>query len=411
MGQPLAVRVLRRAVTAGEISHAWLFVGPAGVGQREAARALAADLNCNRRVSGQSPDRSSHPAGENPHGEHEVEESAEERRDAVADAAPEQACGACSTCRRVMSGTHPAVIDLHPEGASHVVGSVREEWIPMATRTLVEGRRRVMRVVDADRMNEAAQNAFLKILEEPPAAVVWILEVTDESALLETVVSRCRRVDFAPWGPTELTRRATQLNIPPADRQPLVRAAMGSPRRLADLADPDVAAARERHLGVVGRLVDEGPGVALPLAADIDAWAKGRRRARKRACDAERERLEEAFGGEWPPGVKPRLTTRFRRVQREERRRALRTALDDLASYLRDLLALAEGADVEHVINVDHLDELRRDAARLSVPVVLAGLEAVRDCRAALDAHGQPTLHLERLLLRLGVAIYQARRA
>jgi DNA polymerase III subunit delta' len=102
------------------------------------------------------------------------------------------ACGACPTCERIARGAHPAVSDLEPEGAFHVVDSVRGDWIPTAMRSLTEGRRRVMRVVSADRMNEAAQNAFLKILEEPPPSVVWILDIEDETALLDTVMSRCR---------------------------------------------------------------------------------------------------------------------------------------------------------------------------------------------------------------------------
>jgi DNA polymerase III subunit delta' len=132
LGQPAAVTSLRAALRNDEVAHAWLLVGPKGVGQQEATRALAAALNC--------PESSSVEAG----------------------------CGSCSTCRRIGRGAHPAVSDLEPEGAYHVVDAVRGEWIPTATRTLTEGRRRVLRVVAADRMNEAAQNAFLKILEEPP---------------------------------------------------------------------------------------------------------------------------------------------------------------------------------------------------------------------------------------------------
>lgn len=372
-GQPAAIATLRAAVERDEVSHAWLFVGPPGVGQREAVRALAADLNCPNQVEG-------------------------------------RACGVCSTCRRAESGTHPALREFEPEGASHLVDSVREEWIPTATRTLVEGRRKVLRVIAADRMNEGAQNAFLKVLEEPPASVVWILEADDEDALLETVVSRCRRVDFLPWGAEVLVKYATRLGVPEQRRAALVRAAMGSPERLSDLADPDVAEARHEHLKIVGRLLDEGPSAVVPIAKALDAWARSRRKVRAASNAVELARLEECFGGVWPPGIKGRLQKRFERFERDERQRALRIALDNLGSYLRDLLSVAGRADPALAVNVDHTTQLSRDAARVPPTVALAGLAAVADCADALERQGNPELHLERLLLRLAVALEQAGR-
>src|SRR6056297_555689 len=191
-GQPAAVEVLRAAVAGDEVAHAWLLVGQPGVGQLELTRALTAALNCPAAVDG-------------------------------------VACGRCATCERIARDRHPARMDLEPEGATHHVDAVRETWIPMASRTLSEGRRRVARVVAADRMNEAAQNAFLKILEEPPASVVWVLDAEDAGALLDTVVSRCRRLDLVPWGPAGLRARAAQLGLGEDRRDALVRASGGSP--------------------------------------------------------------------------------------------------------------------------------------------------------------------------------------
>lgn len=403
VGQRAATGLLRSAVTRDEVSHAWLFSGPRGVGQLEAARALAADLNCR-------------------------------------EASPAQpACGTCSTCSRIARGEHPAALDLEPEGAWHVVDAVRERWIPMATRTLVEGRRRVLRVVAADRMNEAAQNAFLKILEEPPASVVWILDVEDESALLDTIVSRCRRVVFSPLGHDAMVERARALGM--EDDEALVRAAMGDPERLRDLSDTDVrelvearrtdrdargavkptdealadqerelsvAGARQRALGLIGRLRRDGPGVVVGEVADVSAWAKARTDVRARRNEQELDRLEEAFAGEWPAGVKGRFEKRFDRLERQEKQRALELFLDDLGSYLRDLIAISAGGDERSLVNVDEVGRLREDAAEVPIEVAVTGLEAVAHCRDALERNGQPDLQLERLLIRLGVAVYRA---
>ncbi|MDX1579666.1 MAG: hypothetical protein R3266_14365 [Gemmatimonadota bacterium] len=373
IGQEPVVRALRTALDRGEVAHAWLFVGPHGVGQLAVANALAAALNC--------------PEGEGVEG-----------------------CGTCSVCARIGRGTHPAVRTFEPEGAMHVVDAVREEWIPVAMRTQTEGRRKVLRVAAAERMNEAAQNAFLKVLEEPPPSVVWLLDAEDDAALLDTIVSRCRRLDFVPWGPSDLEELAGRLEVP-ADRRPvLARAAMGSPERLRDLADPEIAAARDRHLELVGRLHSEGPGAVVPVAKELVDWTKERSKAAKERHVEEMERLEEAYGVEdgrgWPPGVKQRLTKRFHRLEREEQRRALDTVLDDLASWLRDCLAATSGGDTASFVNLDRVEEARVDAGRLGAPAILAGLEAVETCREALDRNGQPQVQLERLLMALALPLY-----
>jgi DNA polymerase-3 subunit delta' len=375
LGQTAAVRIITSALAQDQLAHAWLLVGPSGVGQREAARALAGALNCP-----------------------------------VSDDAT-RGCGACSTCERIVTGAHPAVLDFAPEGQQHVVDAVRSEWIPTATRTMTEGRRKVLRIVAADRMNEGAQNAFLKVLEEPPPSVVWILDVEEEGALLDTIVSRCRRVDFLPWTPEALATLAATLRIPDDQRAALVRAAMGSPDRLRDLADPELARARWDHLAIVDQLAERGPGAVVPMAKELVAWAKSRSKALKSVHAAEMEGLEAAYGVDngqgWPPGVRARLTKRFERLERQEQRRALDMLLGDVASYLRDLLAVTAGAPEATIVNLDHLGALQRDAVRLQLTDVIAGLAAIERCREALDRNGAPELQIERLLLALSLPLYR----
>lgn len=374
IGQSAAVGTLRRSLAADEVAHAWLLVGPAGVGQRELTRAFAMALNC--------PEPSAADVG----------------------------CGVCSTCDRIGRGTHPAVAELEPEGANHVVDAVRGEWIPSASRTMTEGRRRIMHVVAADRMNEAAQNAFLKILEEPPASVVWVLEAQDPGMLLDTVVSRCRRLTLVPWGPDEMQALAGRLGLAAPHRDVLARAALGSPERLRELADGDVADARNRHLAVVDRLATGGPGQVAPIAKEIVDWSKTRMTAAKAANEDELVRLEEAFGVDggrgWPPGLKARVTRRFERLERQQRARALQLALEDLASWTRDLLVVAGGGSATALVNVDHVDEARRDAARLTPADLVSCLRAVDACRDALERNGNPQLQLERMLLVFALALY-----
>lgn len=378
LGQPAAVTALRAALSRDGVAHAWLFVGPRKVGQEELARALGAALNCP-----QAP-------------------------------AADTGCGACGTCRRILEGRHPAVFDLEPKGAHHLVDDVRSDWIPLSSRTMTEGRRRVLRIVAADGMNEAAQNAFLKVLEEPPPSVVWLLEVEDEGALLDTVVSRCRRLDLVPWSRTALARRAVELDLPAELREAATRAALGSPERLAALAEPDRAAARRRHLELIDRLATAGPGAVVPMAKELVTWARGQVAPVKAANASELERLERDFGVDqrgsrgWPTGMKKQITRKHERLERSAHLAALSSMLDDLASYLRDLIAVASGAGAEALVNVDAESELRRDAERLPVADAVEALSAVAACRAALERNGSPELQLERLLLRLALPIYAA---
>lgn len=373
--QPAAVRALRRALTADEVSHAWLVVGPPSVGQEDLARALTMALNCEELV------------------------------------APDQPCGTCDRCARIGRGTHELLEEREPTGAAYVVDDVRDGWIRPASRSITDGRRRVMRIAGADRMNDAAQNAFLKVLEEPPPSVVWLLEVEDESALLDTVVSRCRRLTVVPWGLASLRSYAEELGVPPDRIEAVARVSLGSPERVAALAAEGMLEARDEHLALLDRLATGGPGQVVPTAKELTRWAKGRVEPLKQRHAEELARYEEDLGVDargqgWPPGLKRQLQRRHERLERGEQRRALDLLLDHLATYLRDLLVVQSGGSGEAVINIDHTGELTRDADRLPARVVVDTLAAVQRCRDALDRNGNPDLQLERLFLALALPLY-----
>jgi DNA polymerase III subunit delta' len=375
--QPAAVQALRRALTADEVSHAWLVVGPPSVGQQDLARAFTMALNCDHLD------------------------------------APDEPCGSCDRCARIGRGTHELLEEREPTGAAYVVDDVREGWIRPASRSITDGRRRIMRIASADRMNDAAQNAFLKMLEEPPPSVVWLLEVEDESALLDTVVSRCRRLTVVPWGLAPLRVRAQELGIPAERVEAVARVSLGSPERVAALAEEGMLEARDTHLGLLDRLATGGPGQVVPTVKELTRWAKSRVEPLKERHAEEIARYEEDLGVDargqgWPPGLKRQLQRRHERLERGAQRRALDLLLDHLATYLRDLLVVQSGGSNDAVVNVDHVDALDRDADRLPARVVVDTLQAVQACRDALERNGNPDLQLERLLLRLALPLYAA---
>ena len=395
-GARAAASALHDAVAADRLSHAWLLVGPDGVGQRELAVALAAHANC---------------AVDDPAG---------------------RPCGGCDACVRTRREVHPALVTFEPDGAAHRVEDVRGSWTEAAMRTTPEARRKVLRVVAADRMNVAAQNAFLKLLEEPPASVVWLLEAEDPGRLLATILSRCRRADLPPWRADDVRTwlRATLGGDAAAgpDDAALIEAAVSAARGSGewlrglrrDLAGAGPREAREvlaavrtlrqAHLDLVDVLAREGPGAVVPTAKRLVAGAKARREALAQRHAEELAALEEAYGVEgnrgWPPGVKARIEKRFERIARAEEQRTLRLALDDLAGHLRDLLAVAAGAGPDALLSPDTVDALRRDAGRLHRADVLAALEGVATCREALERNGAAELQLERLLLGLATSLY-----
>jgi DNA polymerase-3 subunit delta' len=358
-GQPSAAQALRLAAERGEVSHAWAFVGPPGVGQEQAARALAAALNC-----------------------------------------PSAGCGVCGVCRRCVGGAFPSLWEFAPSGAAHRVADVRERWLPSASHSAVEGSWKVLRVVDAERMNEAAANAFLKALEEPPPRTVWVLDVADPDELPDTILSRCRVVRFSPWSLEALRAEAGRLGIDDADQELAARLAQGSPRALARFAEGGLEDVRA-HRALPGRLREEGQGVALLAAREVDAELKRRTAAQKAAGKAELERLAELYGDAAPRAVVKQVEERLVREEREARAAALQGVLDDLATWFRDALLLATGGGPEGVLNLDAIGPLRSDAEALGPARLLLAAQLVQRAREGLELNLQQALALEALLLDL----------
>jgi DNA polymerase-3 subunit delta' len=157
--QDRAVEQLRRALQATRVPHAYLFTGPEGAGKRQAAVTLFAALAC--------------------------------------ESSPGEGCDACTTCTRAAADGHPDLLVLRPGGAGRVVAiddlRATIARLPFAPH---EARARLIVVEEADRMQEPAQNAFLKTLEEPPARTHIVLTTVAPEKLLPTIRSRCQTVRF-----------------------------------------------------------------------------------------------------------------------------------------------------------------------------------------------------------------------
>lgn len=369
-GQQRAARVLAAAAAGRTVGHAWALIGSAGLGQEELSRALTAALCC--------------PAGE-----------------------PGVACGACEECHRALRGAHPALQTFRPTGPMHRVDDVRGEWLPAAFRSAPHWK--VLHVVDADRLNLAAANAFLKALEEPPPRTVWVLDVADPDELPDTVLSRCRQLRLATLSRAELDAQARELGLDDAtDRELALRAAGGNPDRLAGLADGGLARLRA-HRALLTRLREEGQGVALLAWQELKGEVDARVATIKAETSQQQADLAAAYGDEMPQSVARELADRGTRREREARLEVLQGALDDLLAWVRDVLMVQAGGDVGEAINVDAADELRADAAALAAPDLLWAADRIQRTRDDLERNAQAQLAVEALLLELAARSLTAR--
>ena len=341
--QAEAKRLLRAALADEGPAHAYLFYGPPGVGKRPAAVAFAGEL--------------------------------------IGDPG------------RVERGAHPDLYLVEPVGDQIRIDDIRELRRDLHMRPF-EADRRVYLVYSAETMNEDAADALLKDLEEPPPYAVIVLVADDLGPLPETIRSRCQLVPF-----TRLSERAIREEIDarapglePDQAASLARLASGRLDRAARLLDPESARRREALLEVARSVYTDPefePGAAAQRILD---GAK--------ECGAEAKRKAEE-GLELLDLPTREAEQRVRRAARGAEREELLASLEELASWYRDLVVVAVGAE-RAVVHADRREVLEQDGTTDRLAGAERSCELVRETwRAFEEFNLSPPLALEALFVKL----------
>jgi DNA polymerase III subunit delta' len=369
IGQPRAEEILARALARDRVSHAYLFVGPAGVGKTTAAILLAQAVNCDALSAWRLALGEAGPS----------QPSAKRQAPSAASGSELAPCGRCESCLRITAGTHPDVHVIVPQsktGQNVSVDQMRDTRRDASLRPSM-GRRKVYIVPNAELMNAEAANTLLKTLEEPSDFVTLVLIAPSVSSVLPTIQSRCQLVRFGLTSPAVIQAALQErFGLPEETAAPLARAAGGRVGiAFAWAADAGVLEQRNR---------------ALELLREAEERRQAARR--KPGQQVAALRLAEAFR-ELAPGGGPGSAANTRS--------ALTTLLDLALEYYRDLLLLSVGAPESALMVTDPGPLLREQAAGTGPETLLQAIETVVESQQFLERNVAPQLVLERMFARL----------
>jgi len=365
--------VLKEAVLASrdvknvsqQMTHAWLFTGPAGSGRSNAAVAFASALVC-----------------------------------------PTGGCNKCNECLSVIAGSHADVELIRTQGLSIKIDEIRElisraSWAPSVANY------RVVVIEDADRLTESAANALLKVIEEPGARTVWLLCAPTLADVLPTIRSRCRHLSLHTPSIKAVTKLLIERDlIKPELAEFAARVSQGHIGIARHLAtNKEMRDERLKTLKIPSMLTDISS--AYKAAAVLVDAAKQRAESESEIRDdAEIEKLKQAWGA---TGSKLAAggSKAIKELEKEQKGRGTRLVRDyldrallDLATFYRDVMLVQSGAN-DFLINTDLQSEITNIASTSAESKTLSKIQAILKTRINLGHNAAPLLAVEALMCEL----------
>lgn len=336
-GHTAARSALGSVLAQQQVGHAYLFEGPPGVGKRVLGEAFLARLTC---------------------------------LDAPATEA--DSCGRCRSCVAWQRGDHPDFQLVSRDGAFIKIEQVRAVTSRLQFDPVL-GATKVVLVEDAEHLHEAAANALLKTLEEPPARSCFVLTSSQSQRLLHTIRSRCQTLRLGPLAPAEIAAVLALEGQAPAQARLAAGLAQGSLHDARRLCDP-------RRQRLVVELVQsvckvEQFEVAALVEQMLQAWAQARQTLRDDDEDDDEDDAAAASGGS-------AKAIEFSATELVE-------TLGVLRSALRDAMLLASDAPHHLVVHRDALAALAGLGQRLG-PLRLASLLDALDATEDQQVYNTP---------------------
>ncbi|CAN5585007.1 hypothetical protein BH24ACT22_BH24ACT22_15790 [soil metagenome] len=338
-GQEPVVRTLRRAIETDRVAHAYLFSGPRGTGKTSTAKVLAMGLNCEK---GSTPE-------------------------------PD---GTCESCRSIINNSSMDVLEMDA-ASNRGIDEIRElrDRVNLAPAA---GRMKVYIIDEVHMLTTEAFNALLKMLEEPPEHVIFVLATTEKHKVLPTIISRCQSFDFRRPGVDTLSEKlaeiaeAEEIEAEPEALTIIAREGKGSFRdaeglldQLSSFADGPVTVEMVREL-----LGSVGSDILLETTAALHE---------RRAADVLK--------------IVDRLSNEGR---------DLGQFVNELVGHLRRVMLLPHAPDVALAeVGGEERAPLEEQAAAIPTAEVVRLIETLGDAAGRIKRGGDPKLELELTFLKL----------
>lgn len=341
-GQAEAVLALKSMLQSRNIPNALLFTGNRDTGRKKAAICFAQTLNC------------------------------ENKKESLSSNEP---CNKCRSCRKIISGMHPDIIQLSPEKDKIKISQIRDIY-PALTMAPHEAEMRMVVIENAGKMNTQAGNALLKMLEEPPERTFFILLAENLADLLPTIISRCRHIRFRHISCESIKLKLiNEYDIDPMSASIAAASSSGSITKALMLVNirqyPDPGKPADKH----GNTVD---------------WIK------------RRKWLVQEFSNLIIRAKKIRTDTSAALIMAEKLSREpelLKDSIFIIKTWLRDLAVYRYNP--EKIINSDFFPLLKNITAWVSVQKVISWFRELYAAESRIESNTSIRLTLECFFLKL----------